>query len=51
MEAKVKSVASEFRKVSDLQMAETTKKTIRENVAINQKLRTVSSKFNHTPFH
>ena len=42
--AKVNSVASEFRKVSDLQMAETTKRTIRENVAINQQLSKMSDK-------
>ena len=44
MVAKVNSVASEFRKVSDLQMAETTKRTIRENVAINQQLGRMSDK-------
>ena len=44
MVAKVNSVASEFRKVSDLQMAETTKRTIRENVTINQQLSRMSDK-------
>ena len=44
MVAKVNSVASEFRKVSDLQMAETTKRTIRENVTINQQLGRMSDK-------
>lgn len=38
------SVAAEFRKVSDIQMAETTKRTIRENVSINQQLNKVSDK-------
>ena len=42
--AKVNSVAAEFRKVSDIQMAETTKRTIRENVSINQQLTKVSDK-------
>ena len=42
MVTKVNSVASEFRKVSDLQMAETTKRTIRENVAINSQLQRMS---------
>lgn len=44
MIAKVNSVAAEFRKVSDIQMAETTKRTIRENVSINQQLTNVSDK-------
>ncbi len=44
MVTKVNSVASEFRKVSDLQMAETTKRTIRENVAINSQLHKMSAK-------
>ncbi len=38
MLSKLNSVAEEFRKVSDLQMAETTKRTIQENVSINQQL-------------
>ena len=44
MVAKVNSVAAEFRKVSDLQMADTTKRTIQENVAINQQLSRMSDK-------
>ena len=44
MVTKVNSVAAEFRKVSDLQMAETTKRTIRENVTINQQLTKMSDK-------
>ena len=46
MVAKVNSVAAEFRKVSDLQMADTTKRTIQENVAINQQLSRMSDKVN-----
>ena len=42
--SKVNSVAGEFRKVSDLQMVETTKRTIRENVAISQQLGKMSDK-------
>ena len=42
--AKVNSVAAEFRKVSDLQMAETTKRTIRENVAISTQLSKMSER-------
>ena len=42
--AKVNSVAAEFRKVSDLQMAETTKRTIRENVAISTQLSKMSDR-------
>ena len=38
------SVAAEFRKVSDLQMAETTKRTIRENVAISTQLNKMSDR-------
>ena len=38
------SVAAEFRKVSDLQMAETTKRTIRENVAISTQLTKMSER-------
>lgn len=44
MVSKVNAVAGEFRKVSDLQMAETTKRAIRENVAINQQLGRMSDK-------
>lgn len=44
MVAKVNSVAAEFRKVSDLQMAETTKRTIRENVAISTQLSKMSDR-------
>jgi hypothetical protein len=44
MVSKVNSVAGEFRKVSDLQMVETTKRTIRENVAISQQLGKMSEK-------
>ena len=44
MVAKVNSVAAEFRKVSDLQMADTTKRTIQENVAITQQLTRMSEK-------
>ena len=44
MASKVNSVASEFRKVSDLQMVETTKRTIRENVTISQQLGKMSEK-------
>ena len=44
MVSKVNSVAAEFRKVSDLQMVETTKRTIRENVAISQQLGKMSEK-------
>lgn len=43
MVTKVNSVAAEFRKVSDLQMAETTKRAIRENVTINQQMSKMSS--------
>lgn len=42
--AKVNSVAAEFRKVSDIQMAETTKRAIRENVSVNQQLTKMSEK-------
>lgn len=44
MDAKVRSVAEEFRKVSDQQIADTTRRTICENVAINQQLDKMSSK-------
>ena len=42
--SKVNSVAGEFRKVSDLQMVETTKRTIRENATISQQLTKMSGK-------
>lgn len=42
--SKVNSVANEFRKVSDQQMVETTKRTIRENVSISQQLSKMSEK-------
>lgn len=45
--SKVNSVAAEFRKVSDIQMAETTKRAIRENVSINQQLTKMSDKTMH----
>lgn len=41
---KVNSVASEFRKVSDLQMADTTKRTIQENISVTQQLHRMSDK-------
>jgi len=41
---RVNTVASEFRKVSNKQMAETTKRTIRENVMINGQLSKMSDK-------
>jgi flagellar biosynthesis GTPase FlhF len=44
MVSKVNSVAAEFRKVSDLQMADTTKRTIQENVLIGQQLYRMSDK-------
>lgn len=44
MVVKVNSVASEFRKVSDLQMADTTKRTIQENMAIGRQLNKMSDK-------
>ena len=44
MDAKVRSVAEEFRKVSDQQIADTTRRTICENVAISQQLDRMSSK-------
>ena len=44
MVAKVNSVAAEFRKVSDIQMADTTKRTIQENVLITQQLSKMSGK-------
>jgi len=44
MVVKVNCVAAEFRKVSDIQMAETTKRAIRENVSVNQQMNTMSEK-------
>ena len=44
MVTKVNTVAAEFRKVSDIQMAETTKRAIRENVSVNQQLSKMSEK-------
>lgn len=44
MVLKVNSVASEFRKVSDLQMADTTKRTIQENISVTQQLHRMSDK-------
>ena len=41
---RVNTVAAEFRKVSNKQMAETTKRTLRENVAINAQLGKMSDK-------
>ena len=41
---RVNTVAAEFRKVSNKQMAETTKRTIRENVTINSQLSKMSDK-------
>lgn len=41
---RVNEVAAEFRKVSNKQMAETTKRTIRENVSINAQLSKMSDK-------
>lgn len=44
MTARLNTVAAEFRKVSNKQMAETTKRTIRENVSINDQLAKMSEK-------
>lgn len=44
MKLKVGEVASEFRQVSDQQIADTTRRTIQENVTINQQLGKMSSK-------
>ena len=41
---KVNIVASDFRKVSNKMMAETTKRTIRENVSINSQIQKMSDK-------
>jgi len=40
----VNQVSAEFRKASNRQMADTTKRTIRENIAINEQLSKVSDK-------
>jgi len=44
MIARVNQVSAEFRKASNRQMADTTKRTIRENIAINEQLSKVSDK-------
>ncbi|XP_015753145.1 PREDICTED: uncharacterized protein C9orf117 homolog [Acropora digitifera] len=44
MVLRLNQVAAEFRKVSNKQMAETTKRTIRENVSINAQLAKMSDK-------
>ena len=44
MVMRVNQVAAEFRKVSNKQMAETTKRTIRQNVSINAQLGKMSDK-------
>ena len=44
MVQRVNQVAAEFRKVSNKQMADTTKRTIRENVAIHVQLAKMSDK-------
>ncbi|XP_035682673.1 cilia- and flagella-associated protein 157-like [Branchiostoma floridae] len=44
MVLKVNQVAAEFRKVSNKQMADTTKRTIRENASINSQLTKMSDK-------
>ena len=44
MVMRLNQVAAEFRKVSNKQMAETTKRTIRENVSINAQLAKMSDK-------
>lgn len=44
MVLRVNTVAAEFRKVSNKQMADTTKRTIRENVSINSQLSKMSEK-------
>lgn len=41
---RVNVIAAEFRKVSNQQMAETTKRVIQENVAINAQLSKISEK-------
>ena len=44
MVTKVNLVAAEFRKMSDLQMADTTKRAIQENVTVNLQLQKMSDK-------
>ena len=44
MVGKVNLVAAEFRKMSDLQMADTTKRAIQENITINVQLQKMSEK-------
>ena len=44
MVVKVSQVAAEFRRVSNKQMADTTKRTIKENVSINNQLQKMSEK-------
>ena len=44
MIVKVSQVAAEFRRVSNKQMADTTKRTIKENVSINNQLQKMSDK-------
>lgn len=44
MIVKVSQVAAEFRRVSNKQMADTTKRTIKENVSINNQLHKMSKK-------
>lgn len=44
MVLRVNQVAAEFRKVSNKQMADTTKRTIRENVSIHAQLAKMSDK-------
>ena len=44
MIVKVSQVAAEFRRVSNKQMADTTKRTIKENVSINAQLQKMSDK-------
>lgn len=44
MIVKVSQVAAEFRRVSNKQMTDTTKRTIKENVAISNQLHKMSEK-------
>lgn len=44
MIVKVSQVAAEFRRVSNKQMADTTKRTIKENVSISNQLQKMSEK-------
>ena len=44
MVVKVSQVAAEFRRVSNKQMADTTKRTIKENVSINTQIQKMSEK-------